>query len=783
MSNEPRYTASPGYAFGQLQRALDKAASENDSAAREPAEAKVSAWRAVLDGMAAGRLAVGSRSPVTDTPVWVTLEVAHGGFATGRCLAEQPLSEAEVAILRTLPQDLPGATDRERLNLFYLSDAGQVELVAALASGTYRIDVPEDAALLVVAWLLDRGHHEAALDLVVRLRPLMHRLRMTPRLEQATAPSGVTVRLAPVGEVRAVLRATTVNSNIATMLETLRVWLPLYDRLVALWCDTLDEDLPWLSGAGTVAGGWPCRVWPAAWTERRAEWLADYRRAGEQHTLASAHIHPKSNFDRLRRALEVCEQDSRALSGRDVGWIRRVLANTIGKHGAPGSEQRAALRSAQAVVAARPTHASLATVLAGRLDRYPEDGGIPAIEPLAGETLQDELSDVAAGHPIPPHLLAKVSRTLEAPVDELVARGVITSGEVLAKVLPQITAQILATDIDDEHLARLYAQTYGAFRRRRSLLLLNLEHQVRFDELPWIGALERFRSPRPDTARTARRTLEQTTTLALTAFPQAILPNPLLRELGALAKQADLPMPLVEEVAADIFMGTFTAKWRTAAEIASQTMAGTLYARYYDLPEAAVWTASAPSGRRGRLTSRWGKQTADGFAGVCAVRAKKAQAGGGHSYVAANGTVLEQSQILTTHNLAALVHTLHLQDRLGDLGPDLADRTFTWIVARQAMRIPDHHAVLQMIKNTAYAWRQAIFYLSFCDQRQQHAAMNRLRQQAADAGLSERFGPAVAGLAHVINGGRFDEDGTIPGRHGRRFLGWTTGTHWSLPRR
>lgn len=185
MSDEPRYTAAPGYAFGQLQRALDKAASENDSAAREQAEAKVAAWRAVLDGMAAGRLAVGSRSPVADTPVWVTLEVAHGGFATGRFLAEQPLSEAEVARLRTLPQDLPGATDRERLNLFYLSDAGQVELVAALASGTYRIDVPEDAALLVVAWLLDRGHHKAALDLVVRLRPLMHRLRMTPRLEHA----------------------------------------------------------------------------------------------------------------------------------------------------------------------------------------------------------------------------------------------------------------------------------------------------------------------------------------------------------------------------------------------------------------------------------------------------------------------------------------------------------------------------------------------------------------------------------------------------------------------
>lgn len=138
--------------------------------------------------------------------------------------------------------------------------------------------------------------------------------------------------------------------------------------------------------------------------------------------------------------------------------------------------------------------------------------------------------------------------------------------------------------------------------------------------------------------------------------------------------------------------------------------------------------------------------------------------------------MLEQSQILTTQNLATLVHTLHLQDQLSGL----ADRTFAWIVARQALRIPDHHAALHMVKNTAYAWRQAIFYLSFRDQRHQHSAVNRLRRQVADAGLSERFGPAVAGLAHVVNGGRFDEDGTIPGSRGRRFLGWTTGAHWCL---
>ena len=119
---------------------------------------------------------------------------------------------------------------------------------------------------MVVAWLLDGGHHEAALDLVAELRPLMHRLRFTPRLRRArrrpARPSG----WQSVGEVPARCAAAGGRRRlVATMRETLRVWHPLYDRLVALWCDTVDGELPRLAGGRSVAGGWPCRVWPADW--------------------------------------------------------------------------------------------------------------------------------------------------------------------------------------------------------------------------------------------------------------------------------------------------------------------------------------------------------------------------------------------------------------------------------------------------------------------------------------------------------------------------------------
>jgi len=143
--------------MGQLLRAIGSLAAAKGPQDRARLEAKISRWRSVLEGMADGTLTAGSRTPVSGTPAWVTLEVAHGGFVSGRYLAQAPLQAAERAVLDRLGDDLPGSTDRERLNLWHLTDAGQERLRQVLASGRYRVEVPEDAALPVVAWLLDQA--------------------------------------------------------------------------------------------------------------------------------------------------------------------------------------------------------------------------------------------------------------------------------------------------------------------------------------------------------------------------------------------------------------------------------------------------------------------------------------------------------------------------------------------------------------------------------------------------------------------------------------------------
>ncbi len=85
---------------------------------------------------------------------------------------------------------------------------------------------------------------------------------------------------------------------------------------------------------------------------------------------------------------------------------------------------------------------------------------------------------------------------------------------------------------------------------------------MKLTELPWAAAIQ-HRCANDAAARSAsRRTLELIIKDALCGFPQTILPNKLLqscRELATAAAMTDLP--LVNELATDIFEGRFSQKF------------------------------------------------------------------------------------------------------------------------------------------------------------------------------------------------------------------------------
>ena len=113
---------------------------------------------------------------------------------------------------------------------------------------------------------------------------------------------------------------------------------------------------------------------------------------------------------------------------------------------------------------------------------------------------------------------------------------------------------------------------------------------------------------------------------------------------------------------------------------------------------------------------------------------------------------------------------------------EMAQRTFEWICRRQQLIINQRHAQLQNVKNSAYAWRQLIFYLAVLPEdhvdRFLDWATDHLAAQSPE--FASRFEPALLGLAAVAAGDAFDVHGRHPGSGGRRLLGWTLGQHWLL---
>ncbi|MFF3847301.1 hypothetical protein [Streptomyces sp. NPDC002328] len=138
--------------------------------------------------------------------------------------------------------------------------------------------------------------------------------------------------------------------------------------------------------------------------------------------------------------------------------------------------------------------------------------------------------------------------------------------------------------------------------------------------------------------------------------------------------------------------------------------------------------------------------------------------------------MIEQSQILTTHNLATLVHRVGIAPAPG--WEDLARRCFG-TVCRLTARLHGNPRPLGTIKDVAYAWRQLLFFLSLCTEAERTRTLAWLSEEAArHAGhVTTRLGPALTGLHQVAAGGSA-EDGT-----GRRLLGWSTGGHGLRERR
>jgi hypothetical protein len=753
------YEINPGYAHAQIAKALAAADEHPDAATRERAREKVARWRQVLAGLADGSIAIGSRTPLK-APAWATPEVVTGGFATGNLMAGGALLEHERALALALSAPDDGA--RTALNRHYLTDAGLADLATRVRERRYDIDVPEEGALPAVAWLVEHGHVDAARDIVTQIAPYFDTLRFYPKPRDTPRNTEARLFVQSARTTAQALHDVAPNAKILAQREAVEVWAPFHDRVVALMLDVVDDALPQ-------------RRFDAAWVAQAQALLAEFTALRREHHLTGRVGNPKSHVAQLRNLLARCADAPATLTDGNIRQVRFILDGYVNKHGRPASPQRTALRERQRAEVAAPLYSQFAVVAARRVEACAPDEGIDDVDALTVPVADGEAtaSGIAAGSALPLSVRRKIERARTGTVQTLVACGLITSSESLALVLPQLTSNVRAQGIADATLRDLYATVYRAFRRRRSLLLLDLAKQVQIAELPWIAAIDTRGSHTSDAASTARQTLVEAATLTLATFPSSILPNRLLREFDALAKAAQVDLPLTEEVAADIFMGRFSPKFAAAARIAADLLDGTLYASYYGIDWHAVRNAAE---RMPRTKSG----EADAFGSLCASRAGVPP---GRHWPATNGMIIEQQQILTTHNLAALFTRLDLTTILDDRLDAMAFECFRHLCERLQLHMPDKHAQLTTIKNCAYAGRQMLFFASMLPAERCAAVLRAVHAHAAaqPEPFRTRFAPVLKGLARVVRGESLD-DADAQASGARRFLGWSDEGHWLLVR-
>ena len=697
------------YAFLQLIAAEEKGHSK-----------KISQWKNVLSGIRTGELQIGSRTAVSGMPLWATPEIIRGGFATGGYAAGGPLRPHEKELAAELglkTRSIP--IIRTSLNSWHLSSNGVDRLKTLAKEQRFICDHPEEAALMSIALLADEDHALAS-DIVAEISPYFDRLRFFPRAIDAARPKGIYVR--DVSEVREALASVQPREDISVQFDTLNIWIPLYDRLIDLLADSNAQD----------------------WKSTAKQWQRDFSNA-DQSFRSKRWSAPHSPFERCRLALEK-RVNKKPLGQKDMKYVQLVVRRHRAKHGMGTARKKKRLEQAKQDV--KIWHDAMANIVLHRLkDAHGEYGLIDPAAYLSAPSQSEAGPEAPMNADIPHTIQRKTFAALQGSIGALITGGQISSPEVFAKVLPQITAQVQASGFDDEDKAAVFSECYKAFHKRRSLLLLNLESQIRITEIPWVKTLLVSRKDRPEDSDLSRTALTEFASLTLTHFPHVQFPNPLIEQMHDLAKRAKITTPLLPEIAADIFMGRFSQRFEKAAQHTAKYYEGTLYARYYNLPK------QIPNGA---------------FDKLCAERAEPPSRQGWSA--AQNGTIIEQGLILTSHNMAALFSGLDLSKL--ECG-ELALKCFVWICERLTAVPPSYHAELISLKNSAYAWRQMIALLSELPQKELQDTIEKIFVHLAgtSASFQNRLRPVMNGL--YVAG--------IKSKHlterSDQFLGWTVGRH------
>lgn len=727
------------YVLNELQKAVESKNKGNDVNDTDKSDKRIRQWNDVLSGILAGNLKIGTRKP-TEYPIWVTPEIVKGGFATGRALAAtSSLSlDEHAAILK-----FNTISYRESLFPALLSNEGLAWIRQLFVSRTYKIDLPEDAALFVVAWLHEQGRVEEAISIIDEISDYAAKFHFTPKKATKSLLITESVHRFSSNDIRKRLLTYEKNHKIETSKEAHQIWIPFTDKLVFHWLELLGDNFTDSNEQYTPSKNWK---------DVALQITQDYKNLKQKHRLCRKYHNKGKNLQILLSATYAFLTDTSNQSA--LKRAKHVVSRYVKAHGKPGEDRFEQLRKEQARIASLPTHDLIAYAVAKRLPA--SDDGLSDVESL--------LTPISvAGHenfPIPENICRLVYNALAAPIPELIKRGIIPSAEVMAELTPQLTALEISQGCTDEDVGVLVAESYKAFSRRRSLLLLDLSSQARFDELPWIKPIINKQLTSKCYVKTALRLAAY----SIDYFPGVILPNPLIEQINILYWFLDNQRPFLAELAADIFTGRFVRKFDYATLTAASLLRDTLYERYYGLNYKNFET-------RFLKESLNLEKNSSTLIELMIKEEINIDLSPYQYFVVQNGMVIERAQIYTTHNLAMLIaENIELEHSYEELASKAFSHSLRLIIqSKRAKKAGNNY--LGAIKNAAYAWRQALFFLSLSPEETIEKTICHVEEKflrSIDKDISNELFNRLKVSIHM----------ECSHEIARPFLGWTVGKHW-----
>jgi hypothetical protein len=229
------------------------------------------------------------------------------------------------------------------------------------------------------------------------------------------------------------------------MAEAAQQWRPCYEQLLSLAAETRQD-------------GWPFQHYPEGWSGRVQQAVSQLQMALDVAVECHYPQRADSNLGHLKATLSQAACDPASLIGRQVGLVRRILADSEARWGALGSPERAAALAEQLGAAAPAAFEQARATLLTRLAALPQEGGV--------EDLSALLAPTESGHPLPEPLAERAKQAWIAPLSELLRSRVVTSSVVWQELCRRWGDRVLINSPSEgagSVLREMVAQSWSSF--------------------------------------------------------------------------------------------------------------------------------------------------------------------------------------------------------------------------------------------------------------------------------------------------------------------------------